>query len=254
MAVSKRLRYEILRRDAYACRYCGGTAPDVVLTIDHVIPSTLGGDDDPSNLVAACKDCNAGKSASSPDAPLVADVAADALRWGAAMQYAAEVQLKRREDEKYFLARFDVEWDWWRANGGEGDPMPRPGDWETSVLRFRASGLTGELLEDAIEIAMKAPKVAPSGIWRYFCGVCWRRLDEMQEIARAHLTTEGDAPDTAETPTTVSAQDESQDAMDWGLTDDPLAAFLRQSAAEGGPKVIRRRGVRQRPAGTADAA
>lgn len=46
MAVSTRLRYEILRRDNHQCRYCGGTAPDVKLTIDHVIPETLGGNDD----------------------------------------------------------------------------------------------------------------------------------------------------------------------------------------------------------------
>lgn len=36
MAVSKRLRYEILRRDNHTCRYCGGAAPDVVLTEDAI--------------------------------------------------------------------------------------------------------------------------------------------------------------------------------------------------------------------------
>lgn len=54
MAVSKRTRYEVLRRDNHTCRYCGGSAPDVRLTVDHVLPVTLGGSDDPSNLVAAC--------------------------------------------------------------------------------------------------------------------------------------------------------------------------------------------------------
>lgn len=62
MTVSKRLRFEILRRDNHACRYCGGVAPDATITVDHVVPVALGGSDDPSNLVAACKDCNAGKS------------------------------------------------------------------------------------------------------------------------------------------------------------------------------------------------
>lgn len=82
MAVSKRLRYEVLRRDNHACRYCGRSAPDVALTVDHVVPVALGGSDDPGNLVTACRDCNSGKSASSPDAPIVANVADDALRWG----------------------------------------------------------------------------------------------------------------------------------------------------------------------------
>ena len=35
MAVSKRLRYEILRRDNFACHYCGAAAPDVKLNADH---------------------------------------------------------------------------------------------------------------------------------------------------------------------------------------------------------------------------
>ncbi len=35
MAVSKRIRFEVMRRDGNACRYCGGMAPDVKLTIDE---------------------------------------------------------------------------------------------------------------------------------------------------------------------------------------------------------------------------
>jgi 5-methylcytosine-specific restriction endonuclease McrA len=68
MTVSKRARYEVLRRDNHTCRYCGGKAPDVALTVDHVTPVALGGTDGPGNLVAACRDCNAGKAASHPDA------------------------------------------------------------------------------------------------------------------------------------------------------------------------------------------
>ncbi|WP_075737496.1 HNH endonuclease [Streptomyces acidiscabies] len=62
MAVSKRLRYEILRRDNHTCRYCGASAPDVPLRVDHVTPVALGGTDTPDNLVAACEPCNSGKS------------------------------------------------------------------------------------------------------------------------------------------------------------------------------------------------
>ena len=38
MAVTKRTRYEVLRRDGHACRYCGQMAPDVKLAVDHVVP------------------------------------------------------------------------------------------------------------------------------------------------------------------------------------------------------------------------
>lgn len=62
MAVSKRLRYEILRRDRFTCRYCGASAPDAPMRVDHVTPVALGGTDHPSNLVAACEPCNSGKT------------------------------------------------------------------------------------------------------------------------------------------------------------------------------------------------
>lgn len=56
MAISKRLRFEVLRRDNHMCRYCGRGAPDVALTVDHVVPVALGGHSDPTNLVTACVD------------------------------------------------------------------------------------------------------------------------------------------------------------------------------------------------------
>lgn len=88
MTVSRRLRFEILRRDGHTCRYCGAKAPDVALTVDHVIPVSLGGGDEPSNLVTACSDCNSGKASVPADAAIVEDVAADALRWKRAMEQA----------------------------------------------------------------------------------------------------------------------------------------------------------------------
>jgi hypothetical protein len=62
VAISKRLRFEVLRRDGFRCVYCHRS--DVILTVDHVTPKALGGTDDPSNLVTCCDDCNTGKSSS----------------------------------------------------------------------------------------------------------------------------------------------------------------------------------------------
>lgn len=60
--MSQRLRFAVLTRDGFKCRYCGAPAPDVRLTVDHVIPVAKGGTDDMDNLVAACEDCNGGKA------------------------------------------------------------------------------------------------------------------------------------------------------------------------------------------------
>lgn len=35
MAVSKRTRFEVLRRDGHRCRYCGAGAEDAALTVDE---------------------------------------------------------------------------------------------------------------------------------------------------------------------------------------------------------------------------
>lgn len=58
----QRLRFAILERDGFRCRYCGASAPDAQLVIDHIRPVADGGSDDPDNLCAACFECNAGKS------------------------------------------------------------------------------------------------------------------------------------------------------------------------------------------------
>ena len=62
MAITKRTRFEIFKRDSFTCRYCGRKSPEVVLEIDHVIPKSKRGRDDGMNLVTSCFDCNRGKS------------------------------------------------------------------------------------------------------------------------------------------------------------------------------------------------
>ncbi|WP_214103196.1 HNH endonuclease [Acrocarpospora catenulata] len=75
MAIGKRLRFQIFRRDNFACRYCGLTATaGAVLEVDHVKPRSEGGRDVPTNLVTACEGCNSGKSDVPLGAPVVADV------------------------------------------------------------------------------------------------------------------------------------------------------------------------------------
>lgn len=62
MAISTRTRFAVLQRDDFTCRYCGHSAPDVKLHVDHIVPASAGGSDDRNNLVTACAPCNLGKS------------------------------------------------------------------------------------------------------------------------------------------------------------------------------------------------
>lgn len=63
MAIGKKLRFEVFKRDSFTCQYCGKKAPEVVLHVDHIMAKAEGGDDDLINLITSCADCNLGKGA-----------------------------------------------------------------------------------------------------------------------------------------------------------------------------------------------
>lgn len=179
MAVSKRTRYEVLRRDNHTCRYCGGVAPDVKLTVDHVTPVALGGSDDPSNLVAACRDCNYGKASTSPDASLVVDVKAHDEKWAGAMKRAAEQLADQRERRELYLGAFVNAWPSYRQ-------IPHEADW--SIGRLYDAGLPVEEMVAAAEYAASQRGVYDR--FNYFMGVCWKKVTAMQETAKQILAAE----------------------------------------------------------------
>lgn len=57
-------RQNIFKRDNHECQYCG-TSKD--LTLDHLIPKSKGGKSTWTNLVTACKRCNARKGDFKPE-------------------------------------------------------------------------------------------------------------------------------------------------------------------------------------------
>ena len=59
-----KLRHQILERDGFKCMDCGKSPQthSVTLEVDHRLPFSKGGSNDPSNLRTLCSDCNGGKS------------------------------------------------------------------------------------------------------------------------------------------------------------------------------------------------
>lgn len=55
-------RANIFKRDQFACQYCGDKPGTEELTIDHIIPKSLGGKTNWENCVVACVDCNSRKA------------------------------------------------------------------------------------------------------------------------------------------------------------------------------------------------
>lgn len=60
-SMSKKLRFEVFKRDSFTCQYCGRSSPAVILHVDHIHPVSQGGTNDILNLVTSCADCNSGK-------------------------------------------------------------------------------------------------------------------------------------------------------------------------------------------------
>lgn len=74
--IPRPIRAIVFSRDSSTCVYCGRKegdyappemASDAFMCLDHVIPESRNGSDDPSNLVCACAVCNKYKSNRTPD-------------------------------------------------------------------------------------------------------------------------------------------------------------------------------------------
>jgi 5-methylcytosine-specific restriction enzyme A len=59
-AAWRKLRAHILERDRHTCQVCGERATQV----DHIVPRSKGGTDNPANLRASCGWCNRSKGGS----------------------------------------------------------------------------------------------------------------------------------------------------------------------------------------------
>lgn len=179
MAVSKRTRFEVLKRDNHTCRYCGGVAPDVVLTIDHVVPVSLGGSDAPDNLVAACRDCNAGKGSAAPTDDLVAQVGEDDIRWADAIKRAAQAMLEEQQNHVIRHQWFLEAWHGW-----DSDYTSIPDGWAKSLDYWLGAGLPKEILLDCLNKAMLNRNVKNCEVFAYMGGIARSRIAELHEVAR----------------------------------------------------------------------
>lgn len=164
MAVSQRTRYEVLRRDRFTCRYCRSTEGQ--LTIDHVVPESLGGSDKPENLVACCKDCNAGKSSTAPDSELIQEIDDKAMTWAKARAKVVADVKRERAASKRRNARLVTAWKKW-----DEDARHLPHDWSESVDLWVAQGIGMDRILDAHRIALSRTTVESEYVFAYMAGI-----------------------------------------------------------------------------------
>ena len=174
-AISKTLRFEVFKRDGFACQYCGSKPPQATLEVDHVRPVSAGGDDVIDNLLTSCFDCNRGKGAR------------ELTAIPATLSEKAEILAEREEQIRQFndllerkRAREDRDIDRVEAVfSSYFDDLVFKDQFRESIRRQFLPELTMDQLEKAMHLA-GARIHKPERAIKYFCGVCWRmiRVDE----------------------------------------------------------------------------
>lgn len=172
-ALSKKVRFEVFKRDQFTCQYCGRNPPAVVLHCDHIHPVAEGGENDMDNLVTSCLDCNLGKGArlltSVPES--LASKAADIKE--------REEQLagyRRVMDEK--AARLENEsWEVVDVLSPGAEKFNRQN--LVSIKRF-IERLGVHAVKDAAELAYMRFGYSDTRMFKYFCGICWGRIRDME--------------------------------------------------------------------------
>ena len=182
MAISKKKRFGIFKRDEFQCQYCGRTPPQVVLEVDHIHPIAEGGDDNEINLITSCFDCNRGKGKE----PLT--VVPELVKEKHKRKREAREQLDKYNDflmDERSLVDGQIEelgthWNNKCArNDAEMNRFIFGDSRSTSIRRFLRDLPFVEVLDSIDDAYEKVPAWPPSGdtrTWKYFCGICWKKI------------------------------------------------------------------------------
>lgn len=170
--ISKKLRFEVFKRDGFVCQYCGAHPPGSILHVDHIHPVADGGKNEIDNLVTSCEACNLGKGARAlGSAPQPLKDKAEAVR-------ESEEQLRGYHkilEEK----RTRIERESWLVA-----QVFSPGCTEfnkrdmISIRMFVERLGYFETLDSAERADAKRP-YSYNQAFKYFCGTCWGKIRDM---------------------------------------------------------------------------
>ena len=175
VALSKKVRFDVFKRDGFVCQYCGAHPPDVVLEADHIIPVCDGGTNDIGNLITACFDCNRGKAGTG-----LSVIPKSLAEQGAEIKEREEQLLGYRDIVQERIER--IENDRWHVADSLIPKSSENGmrrDWLRSIKQFNEKLPLHEVL-DAVEIAWAKKPYSDRQRFLYFCGVCWNKIRSSQ--------------------------------------------------------------------------
>jgi hypothetical protein len=179
-SLGKKLRFEVFKRDSFTCQYCGSVPPLVILHVDHIVPVVEGGENEIDNLTTACSSCNLGKGARSLSAipESLSDKAGRIQEQEDQLKGYADVMDAKKERQNA---------DAWRvanifcsAHGIDPEEQGINRDWFSSIRRFNDQIGLFECIE-AMELATEKFSYNRSRCFRYFCGICWNKIREVED-------------------------------------------------------------------------
>jgi len=170
-SLSKKIRFEVFKRDLFKCQYCGIEPPNGLLEVDHIIPVSKGGCNSEDNLITSCFDCNRGKSnielteitPSINNKYLVLKEKEEQLK-----QFENLIRNRRRKENKNIIKLEDI------FNVFHPDSSWTE-NFKISIKRQFFTQLTYQEIEESLYIACEKSLSAES-CSKYFCGVCWNKI------------------------------------------------------------------------------
>lgn len=171
MALSKKIRFEVFKRDSFKCQYCGSVPPIVVLEVDHIMPVSKDGTDEIDNLITSCFDCNRGKS--NRELTTMPQTTVEKTK---------QLKEKQEQYQEYMKALDQIKQrDQAEMNAIDEIYNSYFPDW-TLTDRFKNGSLKTFLKILGIAKVEQAMHTACGRMYddnkaiKYFCGICWNKI------------------------------------------------------------------------------
>ena len=173
IGLSKKLRFEVFKRDCFKCQYCGSTPPGIILEVDHIVPVSKDGTNEIDNLITSCFDCNRGKS--NRDLSSLPESTADKME----QMHEKEAQyLAFKKAQQKIQSRIKKE-----LNGIEAvyshyfEGFEFTDRFKNGSVRTFVKLLGFVKVEQAMHTAC-GRMFDENKALKYFCGICWNKIRE----------------------------------------------------------------------------
>lgn len=170
--ISKKLRFDVFKRDIFKCQYCGSEPPKVVLEIDHIQPVSKGGKSNIDNLITACFDCNRGKkdisltiSPQNTTEKLLA-IQEKEDQYKALMKLQKAIEKRKLKEAQKVNEVYSRHFPQWYLTDR----------FLTKSVFLFISQLGINKVVEAMESACERMHWDEDKAIKYFCGICWRKI------------------------------------------------------------------------------